>query len=131
MAVAVNFREFRPVDSRGDLMRRVENAPIEHAEAILPAYELLRQLHEKGMLELFSALLSAGETVVNHVPTNIKTHLAVAAALVEKRLTLHGWVYDIEQGFIDALDAETGRFVSLTTLPRTSSQSFQYSAANA
>jgi uncharacterized protein YjgD (DUF1641 family) len=67
MAVAVDFREFRPVDARNDLIRRVEQAPIEHAEAILSAYELLQQLHEKGMLSLLTGVLSAGETVVNHV----------------------------------------------------------------
>ena len=67
MAVAVDFREFRPVDARNDLIRRVENAPVEHAEAVLSAYELLQQLHEKGMLELLTGLLNAGDTVVNHV----------------------------------------------------------------
>jgi uncharacterized protein YjgD (DUF1641 family) len=79
MAVAVDFREFRPVDSRDDLIRRVEHAPIEHAEAILSAYELLQQLHEKGMLELFSGLLSAGETVVNHVVGVISSNEMVTA----------------------------------------------------
>jgi uncharacterized protein YjgD (DUF1641 family) len=67
MAVAVDFRKFRPVDARNDLIRRVEQAPVEHAEAILSAYELLQQLHEKGMLNLLTGVLSAGETVVNHV----------------------------------------------------------------
>jgi uncharacterized protein YjgD (DUF1641 family) len=79
MAVAVNFREFRPVDSRGDLLRRVENAPVEHAEAILSAYELLQLLHEKGMLQLFSGLLSAGETVVNHAVGIISSQEMVTA----------------------------------------------------
>lgn len=67
MAVAVDFREFHPVDARNDLIRRVEHAPVEHAEAVLSAYELLQKLHEKGMLELLTGLLSAGDTVVNHV----------------------------------------------------------------
>jgi uncharacterized protein YjgD (DUF1641 family) len=67
MAVAVNFREYRPIDARNDLIRRVEHAPVEHAEAILSAFKLLQQLHEKGMLELLTGLLDAGETVVNHV----------------------------------------------------------------
>jgi uncharacterized protein YjgD (DUF1641 family) len=67
MAVAVDFREFKPVDSRGDLIRRVEQAPIEHAEAVLAAYDLLQRLHEKGLLDLLNGLLSAGDTVVDHV----------------------------------------------------------------
>jgi len=39
---------------------------------------------------------------------------------MEGRVTLHGWVYDIEKGTIDALDGATNRFVSLTEHPETS-----------
>jgi uncharacterized protein YjgD (DUF1641 family) len=67
MAVAVDFREFRPANSREDLIRKVEQAPVEHAEAILAAYDVLQRLHEKGLLSLASGLLSAGDTVVNHL----------------------------------------------------------------
>jgi carbonic anhydrase len=51
---------------------------------------------------------------------NIKTHPSVALALEEGRLTLHGWVYDIGKGTIDALDGVTNRFVSLAEYPETS-----------
>jgi uncharacterized protein YjgD (DUF1641 family) len=67
MAVAVDFREFQPFDSREDLIRKVEQAPIEHAEAVLATYDLLQRLHQKGLLDLLNGLLSAGDTVVNHV----------------------------------------------------------------
>ena len=48
---------------------------------------------------------------------NIKTHPSVALALDQGRLTLHGWVYDIASGAIEALDGETRRFVPLATHP--------------
>ena len=48
MAVAVDFRSFTPVDARVDLIKKVEGAPVEHAEAVLSAYDLLQQLHEKA-----------------------------------------------------------------------------------
>jgi uncharacterized protein YjgD (DUF1641 family) len=67
MATAVDFREFTPADSREDLIRRVEQAPVAHAEAVLAAYDLLQRLHEKGLLDLLSGLLSAGDTVVEHL----------------------------------------------------------------
>jgi len=35
----------------------------------------------------------------------------------QRRLALHGWVYDIETGSIDAIDGTTGRFVSLAEHP--------------
>jgi uncharacterized protein YjgD (DUF1641 family) len=67
MAVPVEFRKFTPQDSRGDLVRRVENAPVEHAEAVLAAYNLLEQLHEKDILNLLTGLVAAKDMVVNHV----------------------------------------------------------------
>jgi hypothetical protein len=79
MAVAVDFREFAPVDSRGDLVRRVEQAPIEHAEAVLAAYDLLQRLHKKGLLDLLNGLLSAGDTVVNHVVDVVSSKEMVTA----------------------------------------------------
>jgi uncharacterized protein YjgD (DUF1641 family) len=67
MAKAVNFREFTPRNSRDDLIRRVERAPVEHAEAVLASYDLLQRMHEKGVIDLLNGLLSAGDTVVERV----------------------------------------------------------------
>jgi uncharacterized protein YjgD (DUF1641 family) len=89
MAVAVDFRTFTPPDSRADLIRRIEQAPVEHAEALLAAYDLLRRLHEKGLLDLVSGLLSASDTVVNHVVDVISSKemvTALRAALVFSNL---------------------------------------------
>jgi carbonic anhydrase len=49
--------------------------------------------------------------------TNIKTHPSVALALEQGRLKLHGWVYDIASGCIEALDGETRSFIPLATNP--------------
>lgn len=48
---------------------------------------------------------------------NIRTHPSVALALAQKRLNLHGWVYDIEKGGIDAIDSTTATFVPLSSHP--------------
>jgi len=45
---------------------------------------------------------------------NIRTHPSVALALAQRRLDLHGWVYDIEKGVIDALDSASTSFVPLS-----------------
>lgn len=45
---------------------------------------------------------------------NIRTHPSVALALAQRRLNLHGWVYDIEKGAIDALDGASRSFVPLS-----------------
>lgn len=49
---------------------------------------------------------------------NIRTHPAVALALAQKKLNLHGWVYDIENGQIQALDGQTATFVPLEHNPK-------------
>jgi hypothetical protein len=79
MAIAVDFREFQPVDRREDLIRRVEQAPVEHAEAVLAAYDVLQRLHEKGLLDLINGLLSAGDTVVNQVVDVVSSKQMVTA----------------------------------------------------
>jgi len=48
---------------------------------------------------------------------NLRTHPSVALALNQNRLRIHGWVYDIESGQIDALDGATGQFVELSEHP--------------
>ena len=79
MAFAVDFRMYLPEDSRGDLVRRIQDAPIEHAQAVLAAYDLLGRLHERGILDLLNGLVSAGDTVVNHIVELISTPQAVTA----------------------------------------------------
>lgn len=49
--------------------------------------------------------------------TNLKTHPSVAMALDRGNLRLHGWIYDIATGCIDALDGNTRRFVPLASNP--------------
>ena len=79
MAVAVDFREFTPRNSREDLIRKVEQAPVAHAEAVLAAYDLLQRMHEKGMIDLLSGLLNAGDTVVERIVDVISSREMVTA----------------------------------------------------
>ena len=79
MAKAVDFREFTPRNSRDDLIRRVEQAPVEHAEAMLATYDLLRRLYEKGIIDLLRGLLSAGGTVVERLTDVVSSKEAVSA----------------------------------------------------
>lgn len=50
---------------------------------------------------------------------NIQTHPSVRLALEKGLLNLHGWVYDIETGSIDALDTSRRTFVPLAEHPNT------------
>lgn len=48
---------------------------------------------------------------------NLRTHPCVALALAKGNITLHGWVYDIESGCIEAFDSRCGKFISLSDNP--------------
>lgn len=48
---------------------------------------------------------------------NIRTHPSVALAIAQHQLNLHGWVYNIENGVIEALDGKTMDFVPLSSNP--------------
>lgn len=51
-------------DPRAQLAARVASAPAEHAEAVLAAFEVLQELHDRGMLELLRGALGSGNALV-------------------------------------------------------------------
>ena len=44
---------------------------------------------------------------------HLRTHPTVALRLAQGEVALHGWVYDIATGKVDAYDPEQDRFVSI------------------
>jgi uncharacterized protein YjgD (DUF1641 family) len=56
MAHPITFKP-APVDPHRELMRRVDEAPREHAEALLVAWELLQTAHDQGILDLAQGLI--------------------------------------------------------------------------
>jgi uncharacterized protein YjgD (DUF1641 family) len=60
-----------PGDPRVALQSRLRDAPAEHAEALLAAYEVLQSLHDRGVFDLMRGALGSGDKVLE---------IAVAAA---------------------------------------------------
>lgn len=56
---------------------------------------------------------------------NIQPHPSVRFALAEGRVTLHGWIYDIASGLIEAFDGSRGAFVSLADNPEVQAIKYQ------
>jgi uncharacterized protein YjgD (DUF1641 family) len=56
--------EIAPRDAKKELLAKLEQAPAEHAAAILDSYELLQALHEAGVLELLRGAVSAKDQMV-------------------------------------------------------------------
>jgi uncharacterized protein YjgD (DUF1641 family) len=59
--------ELPPRDSREELNSRLQQAPLEHAEAVLAAYEVLQGLHDSGVLELMRGMLGGSEKILEQV----------------------------------------------------------------
>lgn len=54
----------------------------------------------------------AKENVIVQI-NHLRTHPSVAAGLAAGRLTLHGWLFEIEHGSVLALDGDTGAFAPM------------------
>ena len=75
------------------------------------ARRVVKENHSELRQEQILAVLTE-QNVVAQIQ-NLKTHPSVAARLARGRLTLHAWVYDIENGRVRAYDGQRGDFVPI------------------
>src|SRR5437660_8573023 len=71
--------EFPPRDARVELQTRLQNAPLQHAEALLSGYELLQLLHDRGVLDLLRGGLGSSDKVLSIAVDAAKTPEAINA----------------------------------------------------
>ena len=69
--------EIAPRDARKELLDRLENAPAEHAEALLDAYEVLQQMHDARVFEVLRGVLSARDKVMETAVSASQTSEAI------------------------------------------------------
>ena len=68
MASPITFK-IQPTDPHQELMHRVEEAPREHAEALLVAWDLLQTAHDQGILDLAQGLLGGRDLIAGKLAT--------------------------------------------------------------
>jgi uncharacterized protein YjgD (DUF1641 family) len=66
MAKPVPLKQIIQHDPREELLQRIQDAPIAHADAVLAAYDLLQKLHDTGTLDVLRGALGAGDALVEH-----------------------------------------------------------------
>jgi uncharacterized protein YjgD (DUF1641 family) len=71
--------ELPPRDAREELKRRLEQAPHEHAEALLDSYELLQQLHDHGVLQLLRGAIGASDKLLETAVDASKSEESIRA----------------------------------------------------
>jgi len=62
MAHQITFKP-EPVDPQKELLKRVETAPRDHAEALLAAWDLLEASHQKGILDLAQGVIGGRDII--------------------------------------------------------------------
>jgi uncharacterized protein YjgD (DUF1641 family) len=60
-------------------LERLQNAPTEHAEALLSGYELLQLLHDRGVLNLLRGILGGGDALVSTITAAVDTPESIRA----------------------------------------------------
>lgn len=66
-------------DPRAELQLRLQNAPAEHAEALLAAYEVLQGLHDRGVFDLMRGALGSSDQVIELVVERMKAPESIRA----------------------------------------------------
>lgn len=66
-------------DPREVLRQRLEQAPEQHAEALLECYELVQQLHDSGALSLLRGVLRSGDLLLETTLNAAKSEESIRA----------------------------------------------------
>ena len=64
-------------DVREDLRRKLADAPIEHAAALLSVYELAQKLHDSGTLEILRGLFGASDDIIGRIASLMNSPEAI------------------------------------------------------
>jgi uncharacterized protein YjgD (DUF1641 family) len=79
MAMPVPLKRITQADPREELLKRIQEAPITHADAVLSSYDLLQRLHDTGTLDVLRGALGAGDALVEHMVSLLTAPESVTA----------------------------------------------------
>jgi uncharacterized protein YjgD (DUF1641 family) len=67
-----------PIDPKLELQRRVDAAPVEHAEALLLAWDVLQAAHDKGLLDALHGMIESKDAIVGKLAEYAKLPEGIA-----------------------------------------------------
>jgi uncharacterized protein YjgD (DUF1641 family) len=88
-------------DPRTELQARLQQAPLEHAEALLSAYEVLQGLHERGVLELARGALASKDRLTEILVETAKDPRSIRT--IRNALILTKILGDMEPELVEGL----------------------------
>jgi uncharacterized protein YjgD (DUF1641 family) len=90
-----------PRDPKQELLARLEQAPAEHAAALLDGYELLQQLHEHGVFTVLRGVLGAQNKIVEVASEGANSPEAIR--VMRNAVLLAKMVGSIDPEFLNAV----------------------------
>ena len=86
---------------REEMRREVENAPIDHAEALLGAYKLLQEAQDHGVLDTLRGVIGAGDAIIGKISEYANTPEVIR--LIRNLLAMLRIRGELDTGVLDAL----------------------------
>src|SRR3977135_2249495 len=114
--------EIPPRNPRAELRSRLEQAPEEHAEAVLAAYEVLQEMHNRGVLEIMRGALAASDELLEKVVDNAKTPEAIRA--IRNLFLLQRTLGSIDPEWLKGIVQEIPEGIAQSTVERDQPVSF-------
>jgi uncharacterized protein YjgD (DUF1641 family) len=102
MAVPIRLESSRQHENE-ELRRRLNQAPAEHADALLAAYDLLQALHDGGILDALRGALRSSNFILESLVETANTPQTIR--LIRNLLLLSQMVGDIEPELLDRIAA--------------------------
>jgi uncharacterized protein YjgD (DUF1641 family) len=66
-----------PRDPKAELKEKLDQAPVEHADAILKAYDVLQALNDEGILDLLHGAVTARDALLGNLVKDANTPTAI------------------------------------------------------
>jgi uncharacterized protein YjgD (DUF1641 family) len=98
-----------PRDPKQELLTRLEQAPAEHAAALLDGYELLQQLHEHGVFNLARGALGATDKMVESVSARANSSESIRA--MRNAIILAKMLGSIDPEFLQDVSSAVGETI--------------------
>ena len=108
MANPIKFK-LEPIDPRRELQKRLDDAPIEHAEAMLVVYDIIQSAHDNGTLDLINGLVGGRDMIAGELAKAAK--LPGGVATIRNLMALSKILMALDP---DALDEFTKHLVTAT-----------------
>jgi len=93
--------ELPPRDAKRELHARLQNAPMEHAEALLAGYEVLQGLHESGVLDMLRGLLDSKDKIIEQAVDATNAPAGIRA--MRNLMVLANVLGEIDPGALNAV----------------------------